>query len=188
MHFIAVVVDADTLSYTLTLTQIEAGQVAVDHGDDFLSATRLAVGDSIEGVVDREDDIDYFSFLAEEGETYFIGLTPGMNTDVGGLPFTTLTSSRSTPAQPPYFGLHRALASSSFLLRGVRNQALTPSLSPRTPSSTGARMNTFELAYVLTTASSRHSTTHLVHACGARDAVGGVTFRESNHDSAHQDA
>ena len=82
-HFIAVIVDADTLAYTLTVTEIDPGQVTVDHGDDFSSASRLAVGKSVEGVVDGEEDADYFSFLAEEGEAYWISLTPGMDAEVG---------------------------------------------------------------------------------------------------------
>ena len=82
-HFIVVVVTNETLAYTLTLTQLEPGRVTVDHGDDFLSATRLAVGESVDGIVDREEDTDYFSFLAEEGEVYLIDLTPGNDTKVG---------------------------------------------------------------------------------------------------------
>ena len=82
-HFIAVFANADTLAYTLTIVQIDPGEVSIDHGDDYLSATRLAVGESVEGTVDHEEDLDYFSFLAEEGEVYWIDLTPGMNAQVG---------------------------------------------------------------------------------------------------------
>lgn len=61
-----------TGSYTLTVSRFNT---ASDHGNDIESATTLAVGESAEGNVDYDDDVDFFAFQAEEGKIYRIDVT-----------------------------------------------------------------------------------------------------------------
>ena len=60
-----------------------------DHGNFRAEATSVAVGGTVEGVLDYEGDVDFFVFQAEEGESYEIQV------DVGSLPdhVTTLYDS-----------------------------------------------------------------------------------------------
>ena len=82
-HFIYVAGEQMAQAYTLTLADLDPGQLSIDHGNEITSATRLAVGESVTGNVDSEEDIDYFSFLADEGESYWIDLTPSVDAKVG---------------------------------------------------------------------------------------------------------
>ena len=54
--------------------EVEAGNVfgEDDHGDYLEAATAMAVGESIQGNVDDDYDLDYFRFQAEEGQSYEI--------------------------------------------------------------------------------------------------------------------
>ncbi|MYD35426.1 MAG: hypothetical protein F4X20_00140 [Dehalococcoidia bacterium] len=59
-------------SYTLTITD-----VTDDHANTPDGATVATVGVPIEGVMDWEDDLDYFRFTAEAGQTYHIEVILG---------------------------------------------------------------------------------------------------------------
>ena len=62
----------------------EAGCIAADDadaGDEFDSATPVAVGEGVEGSLDYEDQIDYFSFTAQAGQFYRIDVELGTLTD-----------------------------------------------------------------------------------------------------------
>ena len=62
----------------------EAGCIAADDaaaGDEFDSATPVAVGEGVEGSLDYEDQIDYFSFTAQAGQFYQIDVELGTLTD-----------------------------------------------------------------------------------------------------------
>ena len=48
-----------------------------DHGNDIDDATVAAVGADVEGALDYDDDIDYFRFQAEQGESYQIDVALG---------------------------------------------------------------------------------------------------------------
>ena len=56
-------------SYTLTVSN---STIVDDHGNDIYDATVAAVAVDVEGVIDYEDDSDYFRFTAEEGRFYQI--------------------------------------------------------------------------------------------------------------------
>ena len=53
--------------YTLTVTD-----VVDDHANTIAGATPATVGTPVEGVIDWKDDLDYFRFTAQEGQTYDI--------------------------------------------------------------------------------------------------------------------
>ena len=59
-------------SYTLTVSL-----ATDDHGNSPSTPTRLAVGDSVEGTMDYNTDLDYFVFPAEGGQSYTISVEPG---------------------------------------------------------------------------------------------------------------
>ena len=63
-------IDGSTGSYTLTVNAISSG--GDDHGDDAASATDIAFGEVVDGVLDHEFDADYFQFYAEYGQSYSI--------------------------------------------------------------------------------------------------------------------
>ena len=46
-----------------------------DHGDEAGTASRITLGEAVEGRLDYEFDFDYFRFRAEEGREYRIGVT-----------------------------------------------------------------------------------------------------------------
>ena len=52
-----------------------------DHGEDEVSATRIVVGEAVEGTIGDIFDYDYFAFQAEEGQTYRIDVALGTLTD-----------------------------------------------------------------------------------------------------------
>ena len=61
-------------SYTLT---VATAVVDDDHADWPAMATATAVGAATEGVLDHDDDVDFFVFDAVEGEFYELGVVPG---------------------------------------------------------------------------------------------------------------
>ena len=71
-------------TYSLTITAVEASPED-DHGDDRASATRVSVGDNVEGAIEYTDDYDYFVFTAQEGQIYQIDVA------LGTLPDSRLT-------------------------------------------------------------------------------------------------
>ena len=56
--------------YTISVTAVEA--VPDDHGDDAETATDISMGETVEGFVDYEFDLDYFRFRANEGQEYML--------------------------------------------------------------------------------------------------------------------
>ena len=48
----------------------------VDHGDDIKGATAVVVGAETRGVLENEEDLDYFRFKAEAGQSYQLGIQP----------------------------------------------------------------------------------------------------------------
>ena len=70
-----------TGSYTLTVNDL-----VDDHSNTIVGATAVSVGESVEGVIDRRGDLDYFRFTAEAGETYHfdvaLGTLPDWNVEV----------------------------------------------------------------------------------------------------------
>lgn len=63
---------AETGPYALTVSIVED-----DHGNSAENSTRIVVGESIEGSLDYNTDLDYFMFPAEEGTSYTITTEPG---------------------------------------------------------------------------------------------------------------
>ena len=63
-----------TGSYTLT---ISLSDIQDDHANDTDSATAVAVGADIHGILDYEDDADFFRFTATAGQLYQIRRGPG---------------------------------------------------------------------------------------------------------------
>ena len=56
--------------YTITVTAVEA--VPDEHGNDAETATDISIGETVEGFVDYEFDLDYFRFRANEGQEYLL--------------------------------------------------------------------------------------------------------------------
>ena len=56
--------------YTITVTAVEA--VPDDHGNDAETATDISIGETVQGFMDYEFDLDYFRFMANEGQEYLI--------------------------------------------------------------------------------------------------------------------
>ena len=65
---------ADVGTYTLTVSH---STIVDDHGNDIYDATEAAVAVDVEGVIDYEDDYDYFRFTAVEGRLYQIDVRLG---------------------------------------------------------------------------------------------------------------
>ncbi|MYB47834.1 MAG: hypothetical protein F4X72_00910 [Dehalococcoidia bacterium] len=59
-----------TGEYTITVTAVEAGPD--DHGNDSETATDLSIGETLQGSMDYEFDLDYFRFMANEGQEYLL--------------------------------------------------------------------------------------------------------------------
>ena len=57
--------------YTLTVSLADD-----DHGNSPSTPTRLAAGDSVEGMIDYNADLDYFVFTAEQDRSYTIAIEP----------------------------------------------------------------------------------------------------------------
>ena len=70
----------DVGSYTLTVSH---STIVDDHGNDIYDATEAAVAVDVEGVIDYEDDSDYFRFTAVEGRLYQIDVRLGTLDDSG---------------------------------------------------------------------------------------------------------
>ena len=66
--------DADVGTYTLTVSH---STIVDDHGDDIDDATAIRVGADVRGALDYDDDIDYFRFQAERGQSYQIDVALG---------------------------------------------------------------------------------------------------------------
>ena len=58
-----------------------APRAADDHADDFAGATRIQVGDRLNGDIEHEGDVDLFSFRARSGHYYTIRVRHGNNPD-----------------------------------------------------------------------------------------------------------
>ena len=58
-------------------TTRDAPDARDDHGDSADEATSVTVGDAVVGVLGHEEDVDYFAFAAERGETYRIDVELG---------------------------------------------------------------------------------------------------------------
>ena len=58
--------------YTLTVSL-----ATDDHGNSPSTSTRLGVGDSVEGAIDYNTDLDYFVFPARAGQSYMIAVEAG---------------------------------------------------------------------------------------------------------------
>ena len=65
-------------SYTLT---VEVSDVVDDYADSVAGAARVVLGETVKGVVDYEDDVDYFVFGAVEGEWYEVDVALGSLAD-----------------------------------------------------------------------------------------------------------
>ena len=63
-----------TGSYTL---RISPSDLTDDHGSHFDTATAVTVGESVQGAVDYDGDWDWFTFEAQEGQTYEIDIALG---------------------------------------------------------------------------------------------------------------
>ena len=63
-----------TGTYTLTVTVLD---FVDDHGNRNAEATPVTLGESIEGVLDYDEDVDVFLFEAAAGELYQIDVAPG---------------------------------------------------------------------------------------------------------------
>ena len=57
--------------YELTVARFDYSN---DHGDDFLSATPIEIGEALSGTIGLEGESDYFRFTSTEGEAYQIDL------------------------------------------------------------------------------------------------------------------
>ena len=69
---------ADGRLYAISLSHMP---VADDHGDDISGATRISVGETLDGDIAHGDDIDLFSFKAQSGYYYTIRVRHGTNPD-----------------------------------------------------------------------------------------------------------
>ena len=58
-------------SYSLL---VEVSSYEDDHGYDSATATEVALGEMIEGIIDIEVDVDYFWFQGDEEETYYVDI------------------------------------------------------------------------------------------------------------------
>ena len=67
-----------TGSYTLRVVALD---VEDDHGDGVDGAAEMVLGESVEGVLDYEGDVDYFVFEAVEGELYEVEVDLGTLSD-----------------------------------------------------------------------------------------------------------
>ena len=56
-------------------------RAADDHADGISGATRISVGDGLNGDIEREGDVDLFSFRAQSGYNYTIRVRHGANPD-----------------------------------------------------------------------------------------------------------
>ncbi len=61
-------------TYTLT---VSLSDLIDDHGNDIDDATAIGVGADVRGALDYDDDIDYFRFQAERGQSYQIDVALG---------------------------------------------------------------------------------------------------------------
>ena len=61
-------------SYSLT---VAISDIEDDHGDEVEGATRVSLGEAVEGALDYDGDVDYFAFEAVEGELYEIDVALG---------------------------------------------------------------------------------------------------------------
>ncbi len=71
----------DLGTYTLLITLATASNERDDHADWFDNATVVEADSPIEGVIERDLDIDFFEFRARAGEAYQIDVTPVGMTD-----------------------------------------------------------------------------------------------------------
>ena len=62
--------------YTLTITSVEASP-ADDYGDTPATATGILVGESVQGTIVDDFDIDYFEFPVRVGKRYRLEITSG---------------------------------------------------------------------------------------------------------------
>ncbi len=58
------------MKYTITVAAVDAGPD--DHGDDVETATDISLGETIQGLMDYEFDLDYFRFTANRGQEYLL--------------------------------------------------------------------------------------------------------------------
>ena len=63
-------VSGRTGEYTITVTAVEA--VLDDHGNKAETATDISIGETVQGLMDYEFDLDYFRFMANEGQEYLM--------------------------------------------------------------------------------------------------------------------
>lgn len=63
-------ISGSTGEYTITVAAVEAGPD--DHGNNSETATDLSIGETLQGSMDYEFDLDYFRFMANEGQEYLL--------------------------------------------------------------------------------------------------------------------
>ena len=80
LHYLTILNAGD---YTLTVDSVESDE-GDDFGDDLGTATQLAVGQDVEGVIEINSDIDMFRFVAEDEEAYVISLISDVDKDLSG--------------------------------------------------------------------------------------------------------
>ena len=76
VHYLVVEANgsADVGNYTLTVSH---STIVDDHGNDIDDATAIRVGADVQGALDYDDDIDFFRFQAERGQSYQIDVALG---------------------------------------------------------------------------------------------------------------
>ena len=57
-----------TGEYTITVTVVDSSPD--DHGNDAETATDISIGETVQGNLDNELDLDYFRFVVDEGQKY----------------------------------------------------------------------------------------------------------------------
>ena len=87
-HYILVERFESGVTYTLTITDVPD-----DHANTPDGATTATVGVPTEGVMDWEDDVDFFRFTAEAGRTYHIEMALGTEATAYWFQFVILTNS-----------------------------------------------------------------------------------------------
>ena len=63
-------ISGSTGEYTITVAAVAAG--SDDHGNDSETATDLSIGETLQGSLNYEFDVDYYRFMANEGQEYLL--------------------------------------------------------------------------------------------------------------------
>ena len=110
-------IPGSTGEYTISVAAVEAGPD--DHGDYSETATDISIGETLQGSMDNEFDLDYFQFTADAGQEYLVQVDHQTLRDSRIKVYASDAMTEPSAYSPPQAGTGRTIAMWRRLLPGT---------------------------------------------------------------------